>query len=333
MSLQRPSPPSRPTARPASRGLAVASTPLSEVELYRPGPSFALTILLIPVIVTLVAAAITLNGDQGIPLWLPFVLLLWIPCLPVIWLGMLSVRTDTTGIAAGRPWTRWREMPWDMIDRVEKRGPLLTVRGSVGGRLIFAPALLRDGSRLRRRLLLRLPAHVLSNALGEDAQEILTMSVYTMPEGGLAGLLRARSRVAYRLAVAALTLVLAAVGVVALLGAPGAIGLSLAVICWLGALAGACLIAWLLQEVRVNDAGIIVFHPLTRRTREVKWTQIELIEHSSREAVLRLRGEQRVVCLGPGILPRAQRDLLRAFLHEYGLNRDVPIVKRPRVLF
>lgn len=333
MSLQRPSPPSRPTARPASRGLAVASTPLSEIELYRPGPYFALAILLIPVIVTMVAAAISLNGDHGIPLWLPFVLLLWIPCLPVIWLGMLSVRTDTTGIAAGRPWTRWREIPWDMIDRVEQRGPLLTVRGSVGGRLVFAPALLRDGARLRRRLLLRLPAHVLSNALGEDAQEILTMSVYTMPEGGLAGLLRARARGTYRSVAAALTVTFVAVGVVALLSAPRVIGVTFAVICGLAALASAFVCVWLLQEVRVNDAGVVVFQPLTRRTRELKWTQIELIEHSSREAVLRLRGEHRIVCLGPGILPRAQRDLLRAFLHEYGLNRDVPIVKRPRVLF
>lgn len=333
MSLQRPSPPSRPTARPASRGLAVASTPLSEVELYRPGPYFALAILLIPVIVTLVAATISLNGDHGIPLWLPFVLLLWIPCLPVIWLGMLSVRTDTTGIAAGRPWTRWREIPWDMIDRVDERGPLLTVHGSIGGRLVFAPILLRDGSRLRRRLLLRLPAHVLSNALGEDAQQILSLSVYTMPEGGLAGMLRARSRASYRLTAAALTIALAAVGIVALLAVSSPVGLALAVICWLGALASASLVVWLQQELRVNDSGIVVFQRLTRRMRELKWTQIELIEHSSREAVLRLRGEQRIVCLGPGVLPRAQRDVLRAFLHEYGLNRGVPIVKRPRVLF
>jgi hypothetical protein len=285
------------------------------------------------VIVTLVAAAISLNGDHGIPLWLPFVLLLWIPCLPVIWLGMLSVRTDTTGIAAGRPWTRWREIPWDMIDSVDERGPVLTVRGSVGGRLVFAPSLLRDGSRLRRRLLLRLPAHVLSHALGEDAQQILNLSVYTMPEGGLAGLLHARARASYRLAVAALTVILAAVGVLALLGVSGAVGLTLAIICWLGALASVSLGVWLQQELRVNDSGIVVVQRLTRHTRELKWTQIELIEHSSREAVLRLRGGQRIVCLGPGILPHAQRDLLRAFLHEYGLHRGVPIVKRPRMLF
>jgi hypothetical protein len=126
---------------------------------------------------------------------------------------------------------------------------------------------------------------------------------------------------------------LAALGVVAMLAISGAVGLALAAICWLGALVSAALVVWLQQELRVNDAGIVVFQRLTRRTRELKWTQIELIEHSSREAVLRLRGEQRIVCLGPGILPRAQRDLLRAFLHEYGLNRDVPIVKRPRVLF
>lgn len=325
MSVQRPS---RPTTRPVARGFAVPSTPLGDIELYRPGPYLALTILLIPVVVTVVGVAVSLNNGRGVPLWLPFVQLLWFPCLAVAWLGLLSVRTDSTGIAAGRPFGRWSQVRWEMIARVDKRGPQIRIAGSTGARVAFVPKLLRDGERLKRRLLLRLPTHVLSDELARDAQSIISTSIYTMPEGGLSGVLHARPRGRYRLTAAALTLMFAGVGAAALVLSIGPIGVALATLCWLIAAAGAVISLWLSQVVQVSDKGIAVRLGLMRGQRAALWEKVGLVEHSTGEAVLRLTGEQRVVCVGPGLLPAAHRDLMRAFLHEYCLNREVPIVKR-----
>ena len=300
--------------------------------MYRPGPYFALTILLIPVAVTVVGAAFALNSGHGVPLWLPFVQLLWFPCLALVWLGLQSVRADSDGIAAGRPFGRWSMVRWDMIERVEKRGPRLRITGSSGAAVAFLPALLRDGDRLTRRLLLRLPTHVLADELAQDAQQILTTSIYTMPEGGLSGVLRARPRGRYRLGAAALTLLLAGSGAGALSLSLGIVGILLAAICWLGAAAGVAVSLWLSQMVLINDHGVTVILGLMRGQRAALWTDIGLVEHSTHEAVLRLHGQQRVVFVGPGLLPAAHRDLMRAFLHEYCLNRHVPIVKR-RFLF
>ncbi|HEX6817089.1 MAG TPA: hypothetical protein VF120_01845 [Ktedonobacterales bacterium] len=329
MSVQRPS---RPTTRPVSRGFAVPSTPLSDVEMYRPGPYLALTILLIPVVVTVIGAAISLNSGNGVPLWLPFAQLLWFPCLALVWLGLLSVRADSTGIAAGRPFGRWSEVRWDLIERVEKRGPRLRITGSSGAVVVFLPSLLRDGDRLTRRLLLRLPTHVLAEELAYEAQQILTTSIYTMPEGGLSGVLRARPRVRFRLGAGLLTLLFAAAGVGALSLSLGLVSVLLASICWVGAAACATVSLWLSQIVLINDKGVTVIRGLMRGQRAALWTEIGLVEHSTREAVLRFHGQQRVVCIGPGLLPAVHRDLMRAFLHEYCLNRQVPIVKR-RFLF
>lgn len=329
MSVQRPS---RSTTQPVARGFTVPSTPLSDVELFRPGPYLALTILLIPVAATVLGAALALNNGGGVPRWLPFTQLLWFPCLVVVWLGLISVRADSMGIAAGRPFGRWSQVRWDMIERVDKRGFQIRITGS-GARVIFLPRLLRDGDRLTRRLLLRLPTHVLSDDLAQEAQQIITTSIYTMPEGGLSGVLRARPRGRYRLGAAALTLLFAGLAVGAFMLSLGVAGVVFGIVALLIAAIGVAVSLWLNQEVQVSDKGITVTPGLMRRQRAVLWTQIGLVEHSTDEAVLRFTGEQRVVCIGPGLLPVAHRDLMRAFLHEYCLNRETPIVKRRFIFF
>ncbi|HEX6818608.1 MAG TPA: hypothetical protein VF120_09555, partial [Ktedonobacterales bacterium] len=87
-------------------------------------------------------------------------------------------------------------------------------------------------------------------------------------------------------------------------------------------------LVWMMQEVMLNEKGISVVWRLTGRAQAMQWAQVDLVEHSTREALLRLRGTQRLLCAGPGLMSRAHRDLMRAFLHEYCENRDVPIMGR-----
>src|SRR5689334_14871110 len=115
------------SSRPLNRGPAIASTPLLDIQVFRPGSLLALTILLLPVLVALAGAVVFILMNAPIPEWLPFLALLWIPCAPIFWLAMQSVRTNTVGVAAGRPWRSWVEIPWTLIERVEQFGPLLTI--------------------------------------------------------------------------------------------------------------------------------------------------------------------------------------------------------------
>lgn len=317
------------SSRPLVATASMTSTPLTDVEVYRPGPYFALIILLVPVLVALVGTVVSLNENGNIPVWLPFVVFLWLPLLPAIWFVMQSVRTNPYGIAAGRPWRTWQEIPWVLIERVEQAGIVIRIQGSNGHTLALIPLLLREGKRLKRQLLLRLPPHVLAGELAQEAQFLLVNGIHTMPEGGLSGTLQARPQARWRAILLLIALALVGCTVAATLNLPLAVAIPIAVVCVGGTAASVFAAGWLVQQVFVNERGISARWSLVRRSREITWEQVELIEHSSRQALLRIRGgAYRSVCLGPALLPTAQRDLMRAFLHEYCVNRGVPIVRR-----
>ncbi|PWT71268.1 MAG: hypothetical protein C5B60_11120 [Chloroflexi bacterium] len=302
-----------------------------EAQLYRPSPFVAISILLLPVIVTLVAAILFLSTFGGIPLWLPFLILLWIPCLPVLWLAMQSAQTSTLTLAAGRPWRPWVELPWDSIERVEQLGFIIQATASDGRKLTIMPVLLRDGARLRREFLLRLPPQVLSGSLGQQAKKLFP-DIQASPEGRLTGTLRAHPKRLWRTLAFILGCTLIAAGFLSL----WLFGLILGIFLALGGLilGSICLLAfvWLLQEILINENEISRTIPFRRRSSTLEWSEIELIEHSSHEYVLRLRGPVRIICVGPSLLPTAERDLMRAYIHEYGISRGIPTVRRTWIL-
>lgn len=316
------------SSRPLTTGRASSSTPLMDIEVYRPSPFLALGILIAPVVVALAGAVISLNLIGEIPVWLPFVLLAWLPGLPIVWLTMQNVRTSSEEVAAGRPWQTWNSIPWSLVERVEQRGVAIRIIGSNGQRLTVVPVLLRDGGRLKRRLLLRLPLHVLVGVLAREAQRLLAGGMFPMSESGLSGTLRAQPQRIWRIIPAAGVVVALGGGALALLTLPLGPSIPLAIFALVIAGAAIRIGAWTAQEVLMNEKGISVIWQLTRRSREMPWAQVELIERSPREILLRLRGTQRLLCAGPALMPAAQRDLMRAFLHEYCVNRDVPIVRR-----
>lgn len=316
------------SSRPLATSRTSTSTPLMDIQMYRPGPYLALAILIAPAIVALGGAAISLNIIGEIPVWLPFVLLAWLPGLPILWLTMQSVRTSSEGLAAGRPWQTWNSIPWSLVERVEQLGPAIRITGSNGQRLTIVPVLLRDGGRLKRQLLLRLPVHVLAGALAQEAQRLLATGMYTMAEGGLSGTMRARPQRIWRGIPAAGAIVAIGGAVLILLKLPLGPGIPLALLALVVAGVAMRVFAWTTQEVLMNEKGISIIWQLTRRSREMQWAQVELIERSPREVLLRLRGTQRLLCAGPTLMPAAQRDLMRAYLHEYCVNRGVPIMRR-----
>lgn len=317
---------------PPVGGRATTSTPLMDVQVYRPGPFLALGMLLLPVVAALVGAATTLNVAGAIPVWLPLVLLLWLPCVPASWFAMQSVRTSSVGLAAGRPWSTWHEVPWMLIDRVEQRGPIVRVSGTNGVRLAIIPALLRDGSRLKRQLLLRLPPHVFVGGISQEAQQLLSGGIHAMPDGGLSGILHARPKARWRVLAIIASLIPLGLSALAIVLLPLAISVPLAVLGTAVSLAGLLVFSWFAQELLINETGVSIVFPVVRRTRAIQWAEVELVEHSPNEMMLRMRGHRRLLCAGPTLLPPTERDLMRAFIHEYCTSRGVPIVRRTWLL-
>jgi len=308
---------------------SAASVPLIDVQMYRPGPYFALVILLLPPAIALVAAAITLNTSNSIPVWLPFLLLLWIPALPAVWLLVQSVRTTSRTLATGRPWRTWHEVSWTEIDRAEQRGFTIYLHSVDGRSVSFVPLLLQGGAHLERQLFLRLPSHVFTGRLARKAQSIFPGDAIAMPEDGLSGSFSARPQRRW-FALLILTVVIAAACIVlALQRLPLAEAIPAFVICGVIILLALTLAIWLAQTIDVSEEGVEVSWSFPRRSSRIRWRDVQMVEHSSGQALIRLRGVHRLVCIGPTLMNPSQCMLFRAFLHEYCSGRGIPIVRRP----
>jgi len=305
------------------------SSPLADATLYRPGPSFALLILLIPVITALVGGALYLTTSGPLPIWSPFLLLLWIPALVGVWAVMKTVRLSSLGLAVGRPWGQWIQMDWDTIERVEQRGPFIVLHNTNRQRVTFAPALLVDGLRLRRQLLLRLQPQTLGGSLRQEAQSLITGDLTELtPGGGLTGSLRARPRVIWATLAALVGALALAGGVASLIWLPLLAAIPLALVLLALAVLAALATLWFRQQVVVDEKGIGVFGFPPQRDSFMAWENIELLELGPNELALRLRGDSKLVCPGPPLFTVAERNRMRAFIHAYCLDRGTPRVPR-----
>ncbi len=288
----------------------------------------ALGVILSPALAVIGTAGILLAINHRIPIAVPLLLLLCIPLISLAWLSVVSVRTSSAGIATTRPWRSWAELPWELIERAKSDGIRITLISSEGQRITFVPYILREGARLRREVLVRLPAQVLDDRLLGEARALLADQVVPKPDGGLSGSIDARPRSALRILAIAVACVAVAAGTTAVLLRHDLLGMSIAVLAFavFGAMLGAYF--WLMQRIEVSDAGIHVTHVLARHSQVMAWSEVHLLEHTPAERIIRLRGDVRLRCAGPALLRRTERDVMRAFLNAYCIERGVPVVQR-----
>ena len=312
------------TAAPSSRPRST-SLPLVETVIYRPGPWLALTLLLAPILSALVGAAVYIGLNGAVPLWLPLLLLLWIPLFAAIWFALRSVRYGAENIAAARPWQRWTEIALDDVEAVELRGAYLRLYDTNHRVISFAPALLQDGQRLRRQLLLRLPQRVLDDTLRQEAQRL--SGAEPLREEQLIGSVRMRPRLRW----AGLTLLMAlgciGAGVVAWVFLPLAAGIPLAAIAAVAAVLLLALAFWLRQEISVDEKGLQVRPFLVSQRHYVMWSDVELILAERHELTLNLRGLRSLRCAGPMLFRSHQRNQLRAYIRVYCGQRNVQVIQ------
>jgi hypothetical protein len=299
--------------------------------LYRPGLLLAGALLLAPPVLAVSSAGILLRVAGHIPLWLPAILLVWLPLLFFAWFTLKSVRTSSVGIAIARPWSRWEELNWALIEHVQQEGPRIVVHSSDGRTDHFYPFTLHNGTRLRRELLMRLPAHVLDAALRADARRLLGEPATHLDASVPADPCVIHPRRIWSVA-------LLGVSLVAILGGSGAavelptpfmaipIAAAFVVVVGCTALLPVCM-----QTLTLTHSGMVVRGPLGRPARELRWESIQFIEQTRAERVLRLRGKRRLRCAGPGLLSAADAEVFRAFLWTFCAQRGVLTIERRRV--
>lgn len=314
-------------AHSVTRRLDVASS-LTTGDLYRPGALLGVLMLLFPAALALVSAAASLAVWNTIPLFVPLFLILWVPALFMAWLTAVSVRTTATSICARRPGRMWRELPWALIDRAERRGLALTLKTSDGRQITFVPACLHGGKRLYRDILMRLSMRVLDDRMRVDLGAVLGKQVVPGLTGGPSGTLYAQPRAVWRWGALSAALVLVASGAIAWVVLPMGVAVPLAATCLLALSVSVAALLWFGQEIIVSEHGMTVLYALARRSCELAWGEVQLIEHTPGERMLRVWGQRLVRCAGPALLDDATRDLMRAFLHEYCIARGVPVVER-----
>jgi hypothetical protein len=312
--------------RPAS-----FSTPLPGATVYRPGSALALTLALAPVLGACVAVGAFLMTQSAIPLWLPAVLLVWALLMPLFWLALKTVRTSPFGIAAGRPWQMWREIPWGGIARVERRGARLRVTSRDDVRISFNPGLLYAGAELRRYLLTQAPTELLDEALRDEARRIAMSDSGPAYPGPLPAVLRIRPRLGWRVSCALGTLAALGAAPVAAFELPIVPGLPLAAAALVIALGGMFGFAWLSQQVTLSEVGISVTAFPSGRARGMQWSQAVLLEYTRRGRAIRLTGQgqhERVRCPGPSAMRPLDAAAYRAFLKRH--LRDRPVMEARR---
>ncbi len=308
---------------------ATSSMPLIDATVYRPGAPLAFVIVLPPILAAIGLGVAHFAGGAAIPLWAAFALGGWAILAPIFWLLMKSVRVTAFGVATGRIWTDWKEILWGEISGVERRGGRIHIAGANGAALSFAPWLLHDNRELRQYLTNRVGPRAITIPLVKPTEADQERPAIMRPTSVSDTQMRARPSLQLRLGA------LAAFALAAGAGAAGFLELSapwrylVVALCALVALIALLALAWLSQAVSLTDEAISVRGVPFGSGRSLPWREVEFVEASPNERVLRLRGAHKLRCPGPGLFAPPTRDTYRWLLHTYCLDRGVPAMRRP----
>jgi hypothetical protein len=310
---------------------ATSSTPIIDASVYRAGAPLALVVILVPILAAIGLAVARFAGGVAIPPWAALAIGGWIILTPLFWLLLKTVRVTAYGIATGRIWSEWKEILWGDVNRVEQRGGRIHIHGASGAAISFAPWLLRDNRELRQYLTHRIAPHFIATPLIKPAETNQGRPAIPRPIDVTATQMNARPALNLRLGALAVFALAVGAGVGAFLEAPAPLSYVALAFCALVALAALLGLAWLSQAVNLTEDSVAVRGVLFASGKPLLWSEVGFVEVSPNERVLRLRGERKLRCPGPGLFAQPTRDTYRWLLHIYCLDRGVPAMPRPGV--
>jgi hypothetical protein len=303
--------------------------PLIDATVYRPGAAVACLLILVPILAAIGVSVARFAYGVAVPLWTALTIAGWILLWPVFWLLMKTVRVTAFGIATGRIWTEWKEIPWGDINRVEWRGARIHILGANGTSLNFAPRLLHDNRELRQYLTNRVSPRLIATPLVKPTEDDQEHPAIMRPIGVSATQMLERPTLSLRLRALAVCALAAGGGAIALLELSGPWSYVAVAVCALVALVAVLSLAWLSQAVSLTEEGISVRGIPFGSSKLLPWREVEFVEVSANERVLRLRGSQKLRCPGPAVFSQPTRDTYRWLTHVYCLDRGVPAMRRP----
>ncbi|HEX3270638.1 MAG TPA: hypothetical protein VHR15_08310, partial [Ktedonobacterales bacterium] len=233
------------------------------------------------------------------------------------------------GIATGRIWTEWKEILWGDISRVEWRGARIHILGANGTSLGFAPRLLHDNRELRQYLTNRVPPRLIATPLVKPTEDDQERPAIMRPIGVSATQMSERPALSLRLSALAVFALAVGVGAIAFLELSAPWSYVVVAFCAPIALVALLGLTWLSQAVSLTEEGISVKSIPFGSSKLLPWREVEFVEVSANERVLRLRGSQKLRCPGPGVFAQPTRDTYRWLTHVYCLDRGVPAMRRP----
>jgi hypothetical protein len=310
---------------------ATSSTPLIDATVYRPGAPVAYTLVLIPILVAIGLGVARFAGGAAIPVWVALAIAGWIVLTPVFWLLLKTVRVTAFGIATGRIWTEWKEITWGDISQVEWRGGRVRVHGANNAAISFAPRLLHNNRELRQYLSNRVNPRLMVTPLVKPTEGDQEGPAIMRPIGISATQMRARPSFSLRLEALGIFLLTVSVGAIALAELSAPWSYLVAALCTVLALGALVALAWLSQAVSLTEEGISVKGFPFGSGRQLPWSEIEFVEVSSNERVLRLRGAQKLRSPGPGLFAQPSANIYRWLIHTCCLDRGVPAMRHPGI--
>jgi|GEM_PF-2758866 len=326
--------------RPATRTLAPITRPSpprtrplgfsipSPISVFRPRGALAIGMLITPIIILLALLAIRfisgVNAESasillGIGSGMSIGILLCITVFARIL--FLTVRVTSNELIAEYPWGEQRVLTWKLIDRVDWQMGLLRIRSSDGKKLLILEGGLAHGEQLLRQIILRVSPNVLSRPLYYE----LTLLGGNVAENMTSGPPNPQLTIAPRWFVLAGLLAFGGSGL-ALGGSINHITLLLAVGALLG-FVGVLLLLWFRQTITLTVSGITIKRGFGG-PQTLSWTQIKLVEMAPLYMMMALRGESRLVFLGPFFLTATRRNLLLNTMESNLRERGISVFQR-----
>ena len=310
---------------------ATSSMPIIDATVYRPGAPLAYALILIPILTAIGLSVARFAGGVAIPLWAALALAGWVVLTPVFWLLLKTVRVTAFGIATGRIWTKWKEILWGDISSVEWRGGRIQVRGANGAAISFAPRLLHNNRELRQYLSNRVSPRLIATPLVKPTEDDQELPAIMRPTGVSATEMRARASWSLRLSALAAFALAAGAGALSFVELSVPWSYLVVALCALVAVVAVAALAWLSQAVSLTEEGITVKGFPFGSGKLLPWREVEFVEVSSHERVLRLRGAQKLRSPGPGLFAQPSANTYRWLIHTYCLDRGVPAMRHPGV--
>ncbi|HEX9069151.1 MAG TPA: hypothetical protein VF807_10315 [Ktedonobacterales bacterium] len=285
---------------------------------------------LLPLVLALVGVvSYATSTGTPLPMWLLILVVVWLLPLLLLALSLKMVRVSARGIATGRPTRALREIGWGAVAQVRKERAQIVVIATDGMRISFMPALLHGASELERQLVARLPAQVFSARL--SSATIPRQSLHAnlaQPRLLSQSALTERPSPGLRAAFVLLTAVLIAGAILSFAALPVIPAIIVAVLACVLAVASGMTAWWLMQSVTIDEQGLARRPFLSRVEREVRWSDMQLIEYTAHERLIRARNGVAVRMAGPGLFSGRAREIYFMLLVAYRSEHDILAVER-----